>query len=222
MGLYEDLKSGGYLDPEYGMVSIYPHTGPGPNCSNYWLFTAIAKALLNNRPWHNVLSFYMGCLREPGLIYRFPNVDSDVSQQEIAAAVSLFPEVFFFIYGCNHSWCFNVQNPGHFTLNYWFGRFIDFPAFVKSQTTGHLGVLGQLLWSIAITTTTMTDYGNTSEKVYKWMQVEKMRGRHVLTNWAIQLWSKLMQKKYPGGPKELFSIYFPKEHPFIQYAPDQF
>jgi hypothetical protein len=226
MTLYDALKSGGYLDPEYGMVSIYDHKGlPGPNCSNYWLFTAIA-ATIGGFPYRSSEQcerFYAASQVRPGLILRWPKSPNDVSQQEIVAASALgFPRRIE-QYGASNLWCFNAQDPDKFSFNYFYARFLDVVPFIRMMS-GYRVTIGLLFWAIAVITTALTSYGNTSEKVYKYMEVEKIKGRHWGTNFTIWIWiwKKLMQRKYPGGPKELFAIYFPAKHPFIDYAPERF
>lgn len=227
MALYDDLRLGGFLDPKYGMVSIYNHDGAqGPNCDNYWLFTAIAMTLAKFKSWPGAARFYLDSRIEQGLIRRFPERDSDVSQQELVGAACLDTAFAIQIehYGVTHWWCYNAQNPGQFKINYFFGRFIDFVPIIREEAVSFFDLLwlGKILWSIGLVTTTFSDYGDTSEKVYKWLQVEKMRGRHWITSLAIGLWVRLMQRKYPGGPKELFKEYFPAGHPFLTYAPEKF
>jgi hypothetical protein len=226
MGLYDDLQKGGYLHPQYNMVSIYDHQGQNNfNCGNYFLFSAIAKQLCAFPVWPGAANFYNICKVRLGLIKRNPDA-TDVSQQEIAGAACLMPSNAkeILIYGNYSDWCFNVSAPGKFSWTYFFGRFIDFPPFI-SMEAGQIVFLAQILWSIGLITTTFTAYGDTSEKCYKWLQVERVSGKHWICNGAIYIWRKLMQRKYAGGPKELFGIYFPngdKPHPFIAYAPTVF
>lgn len=224
MGLFEDLHSGGYLHPAYNMVSIYDHEGQSNyNCDNYFLFTAIAKQLCAFPVWPGAYSFYNNCCVQPGLVRRHPGAN-DTSQQELAACTTLSLNIELDIeeYAEANGYCFNIAKPGTFSWTYFFGRFIDFPPFIQMQANQFI-FFGQLLWSIGLITTTLSPYGDTSEKVYKWMQVNQVAGkRWVFCNLAVYVWIFLMQRKYPGGTRELFSVYFPKNHPFIQYAPNVF
>lgn len=221
--LYNDLKSGGYLHPVYNMVSIYNHEGQtNYNCDNYWLFTAIAAQLCAYDCWPGSGNYYAVCLVNVGLIRRHPGAD-DTSQQELAGCASLNPLGAQDIesYGRKNDYCYNVSNPGKFSWQFFFARFIDFEPFI-CMMAGKRIWFGQILWSIGLITTALSAYGNTSEKCYKWLQVERVAGKYFLTNRAIYIWRKLMQKKYPRGPQELFEIYFPAKHPLIQYAPNVF
>lgn len=223
--LYDDLKSGGYLDPQYGMVSIYDHQGKnGPNCDNYWLFTAIARQLCEMTLWYDAVWFLDRCQIEYGLLHRFPGRTDDISQQELVGCAAMCPPFATGIhsYGITHWFCWNAENPGVFKWNYFYARFLDFIPFITMSANGFISPVGQLLWSAGVVTTTLMAYTNTSEKIYKWLQVEKVKGKHWITDGAIWIWKKLMQRKYPGGPKELFTIYFPPKHPCIKYAPTDF
>jgi hypothetical protein len=217
------LLLGSYLDPQYGMVSNNPHFGNGPNCDNYYLFTAEAHEIDNTVPI-DFLKFFDASVESIGLFQRFPGRHDDISKDEIVGAASIdeYAAIEIFAYGETHHWDFNVANPGDFEWRYWLGRFLDVRPFVKAAAGFSLNVYEQMLWASACVTSCWSKYEDTGDKLYMYTEIKKLEGRNWLTDRAIYFWKWKMQRQYTNGPRELRGIYFGANHPLSLYSSTRF
>jgi hypothetical protein len=219
--LYEDLKP--YIDPDSGLVMA-----ADGGCDNEPLFAAIAFRL---DPWgmaglkvnaHDFLS------REsvrivPGLYRRYPGA-TDNSVDNLVG-VCCFGESFaksILTYCESTRFSYDVTKPGHFTLRYWFGRFVGFPPFVKAAAGKKIGIGSQILFSLACLFTLIgsrTDVGNRQLQL---LMNDVLYGKYRLVDATIRFWGKRMKKMYPNGAKDIFSLYHGPNHPFVKYASPNF
>jgi hypothetical protein len=215
MSLTGDLQSGGFTDPQYGMVSLYDHNGlPGPNCANYWLFTAQAFQLgyfnlvKQIRFWKDATVLYSG------LFSRWPSIVQDISKDEIIGAATLsqiFAELIL-SYGLRSWWSFDLQRPMKFTWKYWIGRYPDVAPYVFSRAGRNIWFGAQLSWAIGCVLSTFGS--GTDGRILMMVQIPWMR-RHPICAAAGSFWKWRMKKQYPGGPRALRTVYFPAGHPLI-------
>lgn len=145
-------------------------------------------------------------------------MDNLIATAEISKEIAL--EIWD--YGSKNSWCFNTAYPDDFSLKYWYGRFIGFVPHVKACAEIKLTLIDKVLWSIACIFSALSPYGNTSDKCLQFIMNHSMQGRSKLCDWTISQWRWLMQKKYPSGMAEVYSIYFGKDHPFAINGPRGF
>lgn len=220
MSLTSDLQKGGFLDPQYGMVSLYNHDGkPGPNCSNYWLFTSEAYQL----GYFNLVGqvrFWNACAIKRGLFYRWPTGGGDISKDEIIGAATLstlFAQAIA-AYGRETFWSFDTTRPGKFTLSYWIGRYCDVAPYVYSRAGKPLWLGAELSWAIGCILSVLDSSSDTTGRILMMMQIPWMR-RHPLCAAAAIFWKWRIKKQYPGGPQALRAGYFPAGHPLIAYSP---
>lgn len=213
------LAAGRYLDPEYGMVSIYPHQGKGPNCDNYWLFSAQAWSLFYDNSVGET-QFWNSCeVRYPGLFDRWPGRRQDISKDEIigAAYLSNYYARRIASYGSFAWWSFDIQRPGKFTWKYWIGRYPDVAPYIQSRGGSSVWITAKLSWALGCVLSALPPRGSTDGKLLMLLQITEMRKYWVC--WlASRFWLWRMRKQYPGGPQELRSIYFPAGHPLVTFS----
>lgn len=217
MDLYTSLQSGGYLDSTYGVVS----NAPNAFCDNFHLFTCEADQL--NQSWPNYIDFYDACEIAPGLIARYPGKAANgISQDEMMGAATLYPIAAqrILAYGRAHHWYFNPSG-SKFSLSNWFGRFLDFPPYIKFCAGSGMNIIDQLAWSIMTFFSPISPQSDTSGKLLKLIQVKALKGHYFICDLAIAWYYNRMSRAYPEGPQQLFSIYFGATHPMTVSAPTQ-
>ena len=226
MSLGDALAQGRYLDPQYSMVSIYAHSGNGPNCDNYWLFTAQADQLGWCDPSY-IIRFWDDCKIVYGLFARFPTrKGDDISKDEIIAAAYL-SEWFakqIEMYGSHNLWSFDLKRPWKFTLGYWIGRYPDVAPYVQSRAGVSVWWTARFSWAVGCVLATMSKKDITDGKILMLLQVTWMR-RYWICRLAADFFICRMRKQYPGGPKELRAGFFTQGHPLVDFSPtswDQF
>lgn len=121
-------------------------------------------------------------------------------------------------YSQRHFWCFNFDNPGKFVFRWWWGRFVGFPPFVKVCAGCEIGLISQLLYSIALLFNLFANRGDVGNQILQWLSNTKLKGKHRLTNLVIRFWEWMMLKRYPGGVYDLMVCYHSSEHPISKAA----
>lgn len=121
-------------------------------------------------------------------------------------------------YGQKHFWCFNFETPGKFAFRWWFGRFIGFPPFVKVCAGRKIGLISQLLYSLACLFSLFAKRGDVGNQILQWLMNTKMKRISKILNCIIKIYEWAMLKRYPGGIYELMCIYHGREHPISKAA----
>lgn len=160
----------------------------------------------------------------PGFYRRYPNgpMDNSVDNYIGAACANDYHCMWIRAQGHMSNWCFNVEEPYKFKLKYWFGRFIGFPPFIKMASGEPVGLLSQLFFSVACIYSSLSSYGNTSDKLLQLLMNKRVKGKHFLVDKSISVWRWIMNKKYKRGEQELYGIYYGKAHPFAEYSKERF
>lgn len=217
--LYTDLAAQHYLDTRYGVVS-----NTEGSCDNFHLFSSEAMLTAGWILWPQYLTFFKACEVEPGLIKRYPGrMGGGISQDEMigAATLDVLAADRLYQYGEAHHWYFNPDATA-FTLSNWYGRFLDFKPYIKMRAGYRLNIIDKIGWSIMTVLSPLSAESNTSGKLLKWSQLSSMQGNNWLCDMAIKFWKWKMTRTYPGGLKQLMSIYFPPTHPLVTYARNNF
>jgi hypothetical protein len=222
MEITEALEQGNFIDPQYGMVSVYASTTPGPSCGNYFLFTAQAQTL-GYFNFQKEYQFWLGCrVQFWGLFSRWPNQISDISKDEIIGAASLSQQFAYAIagYGDKAFWCFDLQKPGKISLRYWIGRFPDVVPYVQSRAGRDLWFPAKISWAVGCLASCLAGQSNTSGKLLMMLQIPWMR-RYLICAVAAWIWTWRMKRMYPGGPQQVRAIYFGASHPLAVFSPTE-
>lgn len=217
-----------YIDPTSGLVA-----SQDGGRDNLVLFTVTALMLSSPQSMisqqellelTNSLTTFLSLTEvKMGLYERLPgakdnSVDNLIATAEISKEIAL--EIWD--YGSKNSWCFNPAYPDDFSLKYWYGRFIGFVPHVKACAEIRLTLIDKVLWSIACIFSALSPYGNTSDKCLQFIMNHSMQGRSKLCDWAIDQWKWIMKHKYPMGMREVYSIYFGRDHLFAVDGPKEF
>lgn len=223
MSLAEEIKP--WIHKETGMI-----TASDGGIDNLALGTAHLIALLTEgaekaewrfKAWKFLSSESVSV--RPGLYRRYPGATGNNSVDNlVAAAFSCSGQAFFIcLRGTQMHWCFDVENPDKFSFKYWYARFIGFPPFIKIAAGEKIGLISQLLWSIACIYSALTPKQNTSDKLLQYLMNRTVGGRYWLCDRAIGAWGRLMARKY-SSLKEVYAVYYGDSHPFAKHAPDDF
>jgi hypothetical protein len=79
----------------------------------------------------------------------------------------------------------------------------------------------ELYWIGGYLASALTSHGETSGKNESYVQSDVAK-KHWIGKPVFWLWKKIMMMRYPGGYKDVATIYFPAGSPFITYAPQDF
>jgi hypothetical protein len=240
-----------YREERYPFVSPGKKP-PSHSCDNGLLFTAEAMILLSDlayeeeqavkgfldldvsavivketMTWSDLVD---ACMAEPGLLRRYPFAQGDEQHDDytgVAAAAKIlnFPHHAQQIldYGEKHNYCWNVEKPGTFDPNFWFGRY---PSFVPvlAVALGHsLDLMGQLacLGSF-VAAARKADGKDSSEVQITYLEARVLEGSHWLVNLGIWYWRRKLMKVFPRGLKQVREGYFGELHPLARYAREDF
>jgi hypothetical protein len=223
MTLSEEIKP--WIDPQTGMIQAADH-----GTDNLILGTAHLIALLpegeDRSYWRFKAWMFLSndVTVRTGLYRRYPGATGNNSVDNLVAAAYASSSHAFFIYirGTKMHWCFDVENPDKFSWRYWYARFVGFPPFIKMAAGKKIGLMSQVLWSIACVYSALTPKQNTSDKLLQYLMNRVVGGRHWLCDRAISAWGRLMARKYPGGMRDVYAVYYAPTHPFAKYAPTDF
>lgn len=222
MSLTEEIKP--WID-ETGMIQAANH-----GRDNLILGTAHLIALLTDpleqADWRFKAWMFLSdeVAVRSGLYKRYPDCTGNNSVDNLVAAAfaSKAQALLIYIRGKKMHWSFDVENPDEFSWRYWYGRFIGFSPFIKMAAGASIGLVGQLLWSLACIFSALSSKQNTSDKLLQYLMNRIVGGRYWLCDRAMEFWRKIMARKYPGGMRDVYAIYYGPDHPFAKYAPADF
>lgn len=121
-------------------------------------------------------------------------------------------------YGKQTFWSYDCSAPYRFSLRYCVARFPGFVSFIKLSAGKEISLFGRVAIFLSAIFNTFSSRDNTSDKCLQYL-LNKLLTQN---SWTVRCWKYLMMRKYPGGLKELYLVYFGKDHPFTKYAPTQF
>jgi hypothetical protein len=236
MTFYEVLLEGGFLHPLYGVVANRPHSGErfekvGHVWDNYFLGTAVAAAIAEligeSRSAailkRDLCAFADHCSVEgkPGLYLRYPGQEGSISWDEMygIASVGTYHAIQIEKYGEKSDWSYNPRAPEKWSWDTWAARHVGFSAYLRSRCGLTVGEANQFLWAGKAIVTSLSGHGSTSGKQLVWLQGREMR-RHPICRDGIAISNRRMARLYPGGPRELFGIYYGPSHPIASFAPE--
>jgi hypothetical protein len=231
---YQDCTQ--YLEPTYKMVGLNANP-PDHSTDNGLLFTATMLVLLGQGGRDTLAEQFMDltirCEVRPGLPARYP-ADTGLNRQDdlygICAASALFSGAHrgalaqrVLAWGEQHNYCWNVPNPTEWTLDGWVGRFPGAIAFMRACAGRALTLTEQLSICVALLGVFKEKREETSGKCLMYLWSRALWGKHLLVDAVIILWRWRMKRLFPGGLRELYSIYFQDpNHPFRLHAPTEF
>lgn len=216
MTLKEALKD--WREPLTGGVSnaYHPDDKSADNCVD---FTAIAEILGGQD-----VDFTDFCMQyerpgQPGVLIRRPGDAHTMSWDDLtsAAALSSVMAKRILEHGKKTGWMWDDKK-------LW--RFPIFIPTVYAGAYGRLNILLQALAALAFIANCFEKYEETSGKKSLWIAQKALYGKGLVISLAIKLWRWAQLKRYKGGIREVFTIYFPPQqgvpHPFSVYAPGDF
>lgn len=217
---------------KWGMIQNNPG-GSSRNGLSYSSLYYILKFRYGLLTKEDVLEFcriVRSCESEPGLLNRSPE---DKGQQGLDDYIAVctasrimdlnFPEQFK-IYGLKHWSIFNNENPGHFTLRAWFGRYPALLAHFYYSADDVPSWFKTSAWFFSIVSSALTAKGNQDEWVlsshliisYEWSSA-----RTWPQDWVCRFWRKKFKAQWgDDGMSKLLERYFGHRHPLSKYAID--
>lgn len=195
------------------------------------------------------MAFARACMNEGenGLLRRYPQWPGETSWDEmIGAAFTAWYACEFDIpfsmmeYGLRSDWSWNAERPSEWSFHTWLARNLMLTPmlrgashfgedFVRKPTSLTVGVVSQLQWSAGLLLSffdpswkerrVFTAKGNTSGRLLCHVQLRPMQDISWITQTAVLIWRAGMRRIYPGGRRELFSIFLPPDHPLAAYQP---
>lgn len=217
-----------FREHQFGVVSC--NRNPTDHSTdNGLLFSATYICLIDQpeleKEWFDKL--LKACQVAPGLFNRYPGDDGKDSWDDligVAAASHLLGlpyDLDILSWGESHKWSWNNQNPLIWTGETFLGRFPAFIAFLQGSAGKAISPADQFLFSAAcIASPFGTD---TSGKCLMYLMTRTIYGRHFMTDLAIDIWRILMKRKYPGGMRDVYRVYFTDPmHPFHRFGPTDF
>lgn len=158
------------------------------------------------------------CQVVPGLYKVDPHRIQGMTPDNIVGYISILysPEIYH--YGLTTFWSYDCTAPYKFSLKYCVARFPGFVSFIKLSAVQDISIFGHIAIFLSAIFNTLSQYDNASDKCLQYL----LNKRLTENSWTVRSWKYLMMRKYPGGLKELYSIYYGKDHPFTKYAPTQF
>lgn len=214
MGLGEAIKD--YQEPN-GLVSIYKNPGPH-STDNGLLFTATFLVLmgggtLDDRNFFNQL--LTRCEIEPGLLSRFPGGNKPTTHDDLtgvcAASHFMARRVYTRL----------VEYSGFYGTNF-LERIPDFWPTVKAAASEDILWDDVILFSVGILANCFEKKSATSGKCLAYLKCKTMQGQSKILDIVIATWRTVQKWRYPGGMKDVYAIYFGKQHPFALYGPEDF
>lgn len=230
--------------------AIAPYRDPGTEMiraadggrDNLPVHTAVFLECLNDatsiaREEDGIRTYLDSCEVKEGVYRRYfgatdeNSVDNLVGCLAMAARLHL-PEIARGIYnhGVTHSWTYSCLDPemrfrlwDKATYQPFFGRFPGIVPMVKIAAGVEIGFLSQValnqsfVWAASLGP--RTDVGN---RILSWLIARVCYGRYALVDKGIREWRKIMRTCYPGGMREVLSLYHGANHPFAKFAPEDF
>lgn len=234
--LYVDIQP--YKEQMYGVVTSHRFP-PNGSCDNGLLFTAEYIDLLWRRfkamqpssvedftDYCSELTkynmFLQACEQESGLIRRYPSKIQDQQFDDYvgAAAVNSLFAKRALDYGRKNKYCWNIERPGKFELNYFFGRLPGFVPYLRAAANVRIGIIGAILWSLStVFAALQADGKETSGVKLQFLQNGVMeRRKSIIAKLAIKFWRYKLKKKFPNGMQDVWAIYFGPEHPLTKHS----
>lgn len=215
-----------YKHSYWNIVGLYPSVNQSKDDysnDNYHLFNALYWRTLSSNGYLpdlknetvQTINFNLACEKQDGLFARFPSrKNDDISQDEIYGICYGSPGDAENVctYGSQNYWSYWLANPNHFRWQYFFGRYPCFIPYVKT-CAGKPIPFSQFLWCIGFLASSLTSHSETTGKLLSWLQIPVMQ-KHLFPRLTIKLWKRIMKYRYPGGMKDIMTIYFGPEHPF--------
>lgn len=222
-----------FLHPIWKIVGLYQKESSNRNCDNYHLFNA---AFFNCLSLRNIeatqqeryaYAYFLSrcCDTESGIFNRYPDYKDQTSHDEyigiayISWAMETKIASHIVEYGKKHLWFFNNKDQTKRDGQSFLGRMPGFITFMKACARQWTNPIENLIWFLTAVVSPWTDKQNTSGKCMIYLECRVMAEHRSILCWLgtkLFLWQ--MSKKYPGGPKEMYRIYFPMGHPVTFYA----
>ncbi len=230
MGLWVELQNG-YFD-QYGLVT--PSQNSPYSSDNGLLYSSQAYILLKRhgemKP--EIESWFKrvvkSCEIEPGLFQRLPLKHGKTRQQGpddyiglCAASQEIAERVW--TYGKKHGFSYNNVEPGKWTLRSFIGRQPPFLAHVRRRTKRSIGFLYRLSEYVSAGLTAKEPMGKTSNRLLQQMIVDSIVDVERVPKSKITIammtdWNRHFGPLYyEGSINGPVTIYFGKEHPFVNY-----
>lgn len=217
--LIDDMKP--WLDPETGL-----YQAPDHGRDNLIVHTAALMAQLPSdlhlymsaKVFHVFVADNMTVQR--GLYRRYPGalLENSVDNLIALACANDYFAMQILQRGREYHWCFDVAYPLGMSFKYWYGRFIGFPPFIAMAAGKKIGIISQLLFSVACIYSAFSKYDNTSDKCLQYLMNKRVYGKYRLVDWSIRVWRKLMLRKYKAGLWELYFRYYGPGYPLTWNA----
>lgn len=222
------------LDAAPWLEKAYPFPGltisPADHSTDngiLFLATLIALTPAEERSYWRLPTYrcLVACEIQPGLFMRYPGSFERSSVDNLVGAMvasklteqQFHKEIVY--YGRKNDWCFDVEKPGLFEAYDWYGRFPGMIQMLLLAVDEPIDLVSQITVAGAIIVSALSAHDNTSDKCLQYLLNQVIYGKHFIVDMAIQVWCLLMNKKYPGGLHELYSIYFGADHFFSTHAP---
>lgn len=216
-----------YMHPAWGVVGRYKAGTESKEtftCDNYHLLTALYFRILISwgfKPSQVELlkyaKFVNACTIQPGLMCRFPNRVSDVSQDECYGACSVFKSVAMDMneFGSKHWYSYNLVNPGAFTFNTFLGRFPCFIGYIKTASKS-FPMLWRFYWFVGFILSATTSLSESSGKQLSYLQIPIMKDTFI-GRVGVSIWTRVMSLRYPTGFQAITTIWA-SDHPIAHFA----
>lgn len=231
---------GPYLEKKWPFVGLTPN--PSDHSTDNAILFSGTYAVLMWQPvasyqdrWAEIRSWFLKLevqlrVRFDGAVYdRYPMDSSSLNSHD--NLIGLMAALYFYCplknidiwrWGEKHWGSWNNQDPDKWTFASWLARIPGVWAFVKAAAGRPMNILDQLVWAAACVWSCFSKKEDTSGKCLQYLQNQVVWGKHKICDWAIIHWREQMLSMYPGGMKEVYAIYFGKEHPFAQSGPLDF
>ena len=212
-----------FRDPKSDLVGLRAFS-VGKDCDNGVLFTATALVLMagfNLREYSE--RFRKSALLvtlEDGVLARYPGETEPSSWDDhlgaaVAGAVRGVPDLTRLIamHGYASDWTWGEN---------WLGRIPLFSPVVRAAAGDKLSLLSRLRVAGCYLQNCFEPKGETSGICLLYLASHVLEGQGLAVAAAIELWRKILRRRYPGGKREVYGIYFGASHPFAHYSPTDF
>lgn len=222
-----------YQEPTTGMVSPWPHP-QDHSCDNGLLYTALAVLWGRTMTFADYHRLAWNCLSPDYLLCRYPGQfgpGKDEQHDDYRAVMAILsqsstPTVLawaLYQYGKNHWYCYNLEYPGKFDKNYWFGRYPGFIAVVKAGANAPLSLFDQAYFFVSCLGILIEAKNESNGPILQYLSCRAVERRGgAVAHLGIRLWRLLAKRKFPGGMKQVMGLYFPNGHPLTDMAPGDF
>lgn len=197
------------LEKEYGLVARYPGSDE---------FNAIDNTIA-----HLVFDWLYNDLSQSrriegrGALVRCSGIDD--TQDEIRNK-KMYPLAFILNLGkVKNFW--NINNADKFCFVGWLGRFPGFMGILDLVVKGRTSYFRAFILLVAQMLSCFDGRSNTSGTKLAYIVWELLKARGFVWEFGYNIWKYFFNKKYPGGPGEMYAIYYRNaEHPLAKYSGD--